>query len=315
MEKYLVAKINMAEFREGQNCRMLFHFCNIYVNQEYRLDCSSQSLHPLCCYVTSWCLQVGCKFSHWFWAYLSDLLLLMECSPVSGLGSLHVGLSTMRRVRDMLLIFLEWWSSMVLIWTSVKVWTLAWQPQPAKTSPEQLNLWHVDCSRTLPQIQGASGKRIKQAKRKQTSKIHHCSFSLFLFSPQGGRQLLRLLVYLVGCSLARNLVCLTCLYETLYAHCCPDVFLSNTDGAPGEVIWVKCVSSGSYWNPACPHLSQGTHAKPWEPGGLYSLQDLIHFCGFDIGSRINTPLLCLTAFLIAVELLKHSRAWYLNLKR
>lgn len=108
MEKYLVAKINMAEFGEGQNYRMLFHFYNIYVNQEYRLDCSSQSFYPLCCYVTSWCLQVGCKLSsHWFWAYSSGLLLLTECSPVSGLGSLHVGLSTMRRVRDMFLIFLE----------------------------------------------------------------------------------------------------------------------------------------------------------------------------------------------------------------
>lgn len=37
-KKYLVAKINMAEFGEGQNCRMLFHFYNIYVNHEYGLD-------------------------------------------------------------------------------------------------------------------------------------------------------------------------------------------------------------------------------------------------------------------------------------
>ena len=57
MEKYLVAKINMAEFGEGQNCRMLFHFYNVYVNQEYGLDNSSQSFRPLCCYVTSWCLS------------------------------------------------------------------------------------------------------------------------------------------------------------------------------------------------------------------------------------------------------------------
>ena len=87
---------------------MLFHFYNIDVNQEYRLDCFSQSFHPLCYYVSSWCLQEGCKLSsHWFWAYSSGLLLLMECSPVSSLGSLHVGLSTMRRVRGMFLIFLE----------------------------------------------------------------------------------------------------------------------------------------------------------------------------------------------------------------
>ena len=32
MEKYLVGKIDMAEFWEGQNYGTLFHFHNIYVN-------------------------------------------------------------------------------------------------------------------------------------------------------------------------------------------------------------------------------------------------------------------------------------------
>lgn len=166
------------------------------------------------------------------------------------------------------LIFLEWWSSVVLIWPSVKVWTLAWQPQPGKTSPEQLNLWHVDCSRTLPQIQGASGHQ--QAKEKQTSKIHHCSFSLSsFFSP--GRQLLRLLVYLAGCSLARNLVCLTCLYETLSAHRCPDAFLSNTDGAPGEVIWGNACLVAVTGTQLAPIWVRKLMLNSWEPGSLWLL--------------------------------------------
>ena len=130
------------------------------------------------------------------------------------------------------------------------------------------------------------GEKKKTSKKKTNKKNTSLLFFSLPFFPQGGRQLLRLLVYLAGCSLARTLVCLTCLYETLSVHRCPDAFLSNTDEPQGRSVgWNTCLVAVTG-----PHPSQEPHAKSWEPGGLPSLQDLIHFCGFNSGGLELTPI-------------------------
>lgn len=89
---------------------------------------------------------------------------------------------------------------------------------------------------------------------------------------------------------------------------------------------MRYMSSRSNWNPAGPQPIWEHGTKPWEPGSLQSQHvslpsvsaDRISFItnsALDSRGHLFIPVLCLTGFVTAVELLKHFRAWYLNMKR
>ena len=207
---------------------------------------TSQSFRPLCCYVTSWCLSG-------IWVPLSLVLGSSKRLPFTDgmftsiwLGILACGPlyheKSVRYVSDIPGVK-KLCGAHVALSQSVDVsLAVPAQERPAPSS------WTTDtwiAQGHLLTYKELWGKEKNKQKRKQTRKPCRYSFSLFPFFPPGRQAAPEAACLFSGRSLARTSVCLTCLYKTLSAHRCPDAFLSNTDGAPGEVSWVKYMSSGS----------------------------------------------------------------------
>lgn len=133
-----------------------------------------------------------------------------------------------------------------------------------------------------------------EKKKTSEKKTNKNNMSLFFFSlpsfPPGRQAAPEAACLFSGLQPRQNISVLNLPLQNTVCSLLPWCFPVKHWWAPGEVSWVKYMSSGSHWNPAGPHPSQEPCAKSWKPGGLPSLQDLIHFCAFDSGGLESTPL-------------------------